>query len=220
MKKGLALLVAGSAIAMAAPAMAQENPTFTGPRVEALVGYDINKPGSSQDIDNADDLDQSMEGASYGVGIGYDFAMGGALIGIEGEYMGSTAETDYDTAAFETFGVGNVEAGDDLYVGLRAGILATPQTLLYVKGGYTNASYNILTSNGTNNTDNDIDLDGWRIGAGAEYALSPNLFVKGEYRYSKYSEGEVEYGDGGAETDRFDVDMDRHQVMLGLGYRF
>jgi len=219
MLKGLALLAAGSAIALAAPAMAQENPTFTGPRVEALVGYDINKPGSSQDIDNADDLDQSMEGASYGVGVGYDFAMGSALIGVEGEYMGSSAETDYDTAAFETFGVGNVEAGDDLYVGLRAGILASPRALVYVKGGYSNASYNVLTSDGTTNTDTDIDLDGWRVGAGAEYALSNNLFVKGEYRYTNYGEGEVE-GPNGGESDRFDIDMDRHQVMLGLGYRF
>ncbi|WP_347303621.1 outer membrane beta-barrel protein [Croceibacterium sp. TMG7-5b_MA50] len=219
MHKGLALLAAGSVIALSAPAMAQENPTFTGPRVEALVGYDINKPGSSQDIDNADDLDQSFEGASYGVGIGYDFAAGGALIGVEGEYMGSSAETDYDTGAFETFGVSNVEAGDDLYLGLRAGILASPRALVYVKGGYTNASYNVLTSNGTANTDTDIDLDGWRVGAGAEYALSNNLFVKGEYRYSNYEEGEVE-GPNGGESDRFDIDMDRHQVMLGLGYRF
>ena len=219
MYKGLALLAAGSAIALAAPAVAQQNSTFTGPRVEALVGYDINKPGSSQDIDNADDLDQSMEGASYGVGIGYDFAAGGALIGIEGEYMGSSAETDYDTAAFETFGVGNVEAGDDLYVGLRAGILASPRALVYVKGGYSNASYNVLTSNGRENTDTDIDLDGWRVGGGVEYALSSNLFLKGEYRYTNYGEGEVE-GPNGAESDRFDIDMERHQVMAGLGYRF
>jgi outer membrane immunogenic protein len=219
MYKGLALLAAGSAIALAAPATAQQNPTFTGPRVEALVGYDINKPGSSQDIDNADDLDQSMEGASYGVGIGYDFAAGGALIGIEGEYVGSSAETDYDTAAFETFGVGNVEAGDDLYVGLRAGILASPRALVYVKGGYSNASYNVLTSDGRTNTDTDIDLDGWRVGGGVEYALSNNLFLKGEYRYTNYGEGEVE-GPNGGESDRFDIDMDRHQIMAGLGYRF
>jgi len=219
MKKGLALLAAGTAVALALPAAAQENPTFTGPRVEALVGYDITRPGSDQDIDNADDLDQSMEGASYGVGIGYDFAFGGALVGVEGEYMGSTAETDYDTAAFETFGVGNIEAGDDMYVGVRAGFLATPQALVYVKGGYTNTSYNVLATDNVTNTDTDIDLDGWRIGAGAEYALSGNVFVKGEYRYSNYERGEVE-GPSGAESDRFDIDADRHQVMLGLGYRF
>lgn len=219
MNKGLALLAAGSVIAFAAPAMAQQNPTFTGPRVEALVGYDINKPGSSQDIDNADDLDQSMEGASYGVGVGYDFAAGGALLGIEGEYMGSSAETDYDTAAAETFGVGAVEAGRDLYVGLRAGILATPRALLYVKGGYTNASYNVLTRAGGDTTDTDINLDGYRIGGGVEYALDTNLFLKGEYRYSNYGDGEVR-GPDGIRSDRFDIDMDRHQIIAGLGYRF
>jgi outer membrane immunogenic protein len=219
MYKGLALLAAGSAIALSAPAMAQQNPTFTGPRVEALVGYDINRPGSDQDIDNADDLDQSFEGASYGVGVGYDFAAGGALLGIEGEYMGSSAETDYDTGAIQTFGVGAVEAGRDLYIGARAGILATPRTLLYVKGGYTNASYNVLTRAEGATTDTDINLDGYRVGGGAEYAVSPNLFVKAEYRYSNYGEGEVR-GPDGIRSDRFDVDMDRHQIMAGLGYRF
>jgi outer membrane immunogenic protein len=219
MKKGLALLAAGSALAFALPAAAQENPAFTGPRVEALVGYDITKPGSTQDVDNADDIDQSMEGAAYGVGIGYDFAAGGALIGIEGEYMGSTAETDYDIAGVQTFGVSNIEAGDDLYVGLRAGVLATPQTLVYVKGGYTNASYNVLASDNVTNTDTDIDLDGWRAGAGVEYALSTNMFIKGEYRYSNYGEGEVE-APSGLESDRFDIDADRHQVVVGVGMRF
>jgi len=219
MKKGLALLAAGSAVAFAFPAMAQENPAFTGPRVEALVGYDINRPGSTQDVDDADDLDQSMEGASYGVGIGYDFAFGGALVGIEGEYMGSTAKTDYDTAGVETFGVSNIEAGDDLYLGVRAGVLATPQTLIYAKGGYTNASFNVLSTDNETNTETDIDLDGWRIGAGVEHALTPNLFLKGEYRYSKYEEAEVE-APSGLESDRYEIDSDRHQLMLGVGYRF
>lgn len=218
MKKGIALLAAGTAVALALPAAAQENPTFTGPRVEALGGYDINRPGSTQDTDDNDDIDQSTEGFAYGVGLGYDFAAGGALVGIEGEYMGSTAKTDYDTAALQTFGVGNIEAGDDLYLGVRAGVLATPQTLVYAKGGYTNTSYNVL-ANDQSNSDVDIDLDGWRVGAGVEQAISPNLFGKLEYRYSKYEEGEVE-APGGAEGDRFEIDSDRHQVMVGLGYRF
>jgi len=219
MKKGLALLAAGAAVALALPAAAQENPTFTGPRVEGLVGYDITKPGSSQDIDNAGDIDQSMEGVSYGIGIGYDHAVGGAVLGIEGEYMGSSAKTDYDTAAFQTFGVSNIEAGDDLYVGVRAGVLATPRTLVYVKGGYTNASYNVLATDNLTNTDTDIDLDGWRVGGGVEYAISPSTYVKAEYRYSNYEKGEVE-APSGLESDRFDIDADRHQVMLGLGVRF
>ncbi|MBC7159554.1 MAG: porin family protein [Porphyrobacter sp.] len=219
MKKVLSLLAATSAVAIAAPALAQENPAFTGPRIEALVGYDSVRPGSSQDIDNADDLDQSLDDIAYGVGAGYDFAWGGAVVGVEGEYLWSEAKSDYDLAAIRTFGVSNVDAGEDLYIGLRAGFLATPQTLIYAKGGYTNASFDVLATDNVTDTRSDIDLDGWRIGAGVEYAMTPNVFVKGEYRYSNYGEGEFE-GPSGTESDRFDIDADRHQVMLGLGYRF
>jgi len=219
MKKGLALLAAGSAVAFALPAAAQENPAFTGPRVEALIGYDSTRPGSSQDIDNAEDIDQSVDDVAYGVGVGYDFAFGGALVGVEGEWVQSEAKTDYDTAAFQTFGVSNMDAGRDLYVGVRAGVLATPQTLVYGKVGYTNARYNVLATDNTTDVGTRIDLDGWRVGAGVEHALTPNVFLKGEYRYSNYEEGEVQ-GPSGLESDRFDIDADRHQVMLGVGYRF
>ena len=64
-----------------------------------------------------------------------------------------------------------------------------------------------------------VDLDGWRIGAGAEYAMNDKMFLKLEYRYSNYSRGEVDFEDG-ADSDRFDVDLDRHQVMAGVGVRF
>jgi len=219
MKKTFALLAAGSALAFALPAAAQDNAAFTGPRVEALVGYDSTSPGSSEDIDNAEDIDQSMDDVAYGVGVGYDMAFSGAVIGVEGEYVHSEAQTEYDTVGFENFGVGNLEAGRDLYVGVRAGVLVTPRTLAYAKAGYTNASYNVLATDNVTDVDTDIDLDGWRVGAGLEYAVSENMFVKGEYRYSNYEEGEVE-GPSGVESDRFDIDADRHQVMLGVGVRF
>tara|TARA_E500000305_G_scaffold58953_1_gene47078 strand:+ start:593 stop:1258 length:666 start_codon:yes stop_codon:yes gene_type:complete len=221
MNKGFALFLATAAAlpAMGTAAQAQDNSTFTGPRVEALVGYDITRPGSSVDIDNADELDQSIEDITYGAGIGYDFAVGGVVLGIEGEYMESEAKTEFDTADFSGFGVGNVEAGRDIYVGARAGILATPNTLVYAKGGYTNARFDLLATDNTTDTETDLDLDGWRVGAGIEHALSENLFIKGEYRYSNYEEGEVE-APSGLESDRFDVDMDRHQILMGVGYRF
>jgi Opacity protein and related surface antigens len=223
MKKGLALLAAGSAVAFALPAAAQENPAFTGPRIEALVGYDSSKPGSSEDIDNAEDIDQSLDGIAYGVGIGYDFGFNGVVVGIEGEWLETDADTDYDVFAPVAFGVSNIDSGRDLYAGIRVGTLVTPQTLLYAKGGYTNARYNVAgidSTTGTRvDTDTNIDLDGWRIGAGVEHAITPNVFGKLEYRYSNYEKGEVQ-APSGAESDRFDIDSDRHQVMVGVGYRF
>lgn len=220
MKKGIALILASaSAAALAMPAAAQDNSNFTGPRIEGVAGYDISRPGSSEDIDNAADLDQSVDDLAYGVGVGYDVALGGVVVGVEAEWVESEAQSEYDTTAFTDYGVGNVSAGRDLYAGIRVGVPVTPSTLVYAKGGYTNAQYDMLATDNTTDINNDIDLDGWRVGAGIEQNLGGSFFVKGEYRYSNYGQGEIE-APSGLESDRFDVDIDRHQFMVGAGLRF
>ena len=63
MTKGIALLLAaGSAVALASPAQAQEDREFNGPWVGAVGGYDRNQAGSSQDDGVNADLDQNAEG--------------------------------------------------------------------------------------------------------------------------------------------------------------
>ena len=218
----ISAVLAASLAAAASPALAQEvNSTFTGPRVEALVGYDITRAGSTVDNDIDEDDDESIDGLLYGVGVGYDIAVGGAVIGIEGEWVDGTAKTEYtQTGDFEGFGLGSVETGRDLYVGVRAGILATPTTLVYVKGGYTNARFNVLASDGETELSQNFDTDGWRLGAGAEVALAENMFVKAEYRYSNYSEGELDFEADVPDSERFGIDTDRHQFVVGVGIRF
>ncbi len=221
MKKIAAMLVAGSTIAIATPAMAQSaDDTFTGPRVEALVGYDDLKAGSSVDDDGNENNDQSIEGVTYGIGVGYDVDLGGAVVGVEGEWTDSTAKTEFADGDFEGFGFGRVDAGRDLYIGARAGAKVQPDLLLYAKGGYTNAKLNVLANDGVTEFDQDYNLDGFRVGAGAEYAMSENSFFKLEYRYSNYKEGEVDFDGTLPDSERFDVDLDRHQVMAGFGLRF
>lgn len=211
----VAALLSGT---LAVPAFAQDaNPTFTGPRIEGTLGYDHVGAGSSVSNNNGRD-DQKIDGLLYGGGIGYDFAAGGVVLGVEGEITGSTAKSErraYDS----TFGFGRVSAGRDLYAGARAGILASPNTLLYVKGGYTNAKLNVLAGDTTQTTDTSFKLDGWRAGAGVERALSGTSFAKLEYRYSNYSDARLQYGTG-ATSGRFDIDTDRHQVVASYGIRF
>jgi outer membrane immunogenic protein len=212
----VAALLTGAAVA--APALAQDvAPTFTGPRVEAILGYDHVGAGSDIDNDNGRD-DQSIDGLLYGVGAGYDINLGQAVVGIEGEYTDSTAKSDrYDYT--DTFGFGRVSQGRDLYVGARAGILANPSTLIYVKGGYTNSKLKVLAGDTNQTTDESFKLDGWRVGAGVERAISDHSFAKVEYRYSNYNKGHISYLDGATSSD-FDVDTDRHQVVASVGYRF
>ncbi len=223
MKTTAALLVAGSLLATAAPAMAQssDDSPFTGFRVEGLAGYDVTQAGSSVDDDSSADNDQSIDGFNYGVGVGYDVDAGGVVLGLEGEISDSTAKTEFADGDWEGFGLGNVETGRDLYVGARVGVKAAPDMLLYAKGGYTNARYNLNSTFDGEEYNARIDTDGYRVGAGMEYALSDNTFAKLEYRYSNYSDAEVDYENPDlTDTDFGSIDTDRHQVMAGFGMRF
>lgn len=223
MRKLFIVLAGGSAL-VSVPALAQtaadEGSTFTGPRVEAILGYDINKAGSSVDDDVNEDNNHTTKGLLYGVGVGYDVDLGGAVIGAEAELTDSTAKTGFDNGQFAGFGIGNVKANRDIYVGARVGAKVSPKVLLYAKGGYTNAKFDVRSSDGTTTFRDDLDADGYRLGAGAEYAFSKNTFAKVEYRYSNYKKAEIDLDGTLPDSERFKVDTDRHQIAAAVGWRF
>lgn len=193
-----AALLAGTAFA--APAFAQStDASFTGPRAEAVVGWDHVEDGSVYDA--------SKDGAVYGGAIGYDFQAGSAVLGVEGEVTGATTR-ERDTGVLVAGDSLRVKAGRDLYVGGRVGFTVGGNALIYAKGGYTNARINTRYTSPTTNIDVSDDIDGWRLGAGAEVKLNDKVYLKGEYRYSKYDDS-----DSG-------IDARRHQVVGGVGIRF
>ncbi|OZA92096.1 MAG: autotransporter outer membrane beta-barrel domain-containing protein [Erythrobacter sp. 34-65-8] len=222
MKKTIAALLAGSTFLVAVPASAQavdESP-FTGLRVQAVTGYDSVTAGSDDDDDINDNNDQTADGILYGAAVGYDIDFGGVVVGPEAEFTFSSADTDFNDGDFENFGFGNVSAERDLYLGARIGAKVGENALAYVKGGYTNATFDIRSNDGTREFREGYDTDGYRIGGGVEVALSQNMFINAEYRYSNYSKAEVDFEGTLPDTERFNVDLDRHQVAVGLGMRF
>lgn len=183
-------LAAVAAAAFAAPAFAQDTAAtgpapdaqFAGFRVEALTGYDnVGVRGA-----------RNPDGVIYGAGIGYDIQADGWVFGVEGEYADSSTKTNLG-------GGFRVVSDRDLYVGGRVGFVAGDSLLVYAKAGYTNAR---LETDGPG-ADFGVNLDGFRLGAGVEFALGTNLFVKGEYRYSNYESGGT-----------------RNQGLVGVGFRF
>lgn len=224
MKKICAILAAGTALAAAAPAFAQDATpaeAFSGLRVEALAGYDHIRSGSSEDVDTTRDLKQSIDGVEYGAGIGYDVPVGTNMtIGAEAEITESSASRDYNNSQPTVFNLGNVDAGRQYYFGGRLGYAVAPSTLVYVKGGYTNARFNLQGTDGTTNLRQRLDTDGWRAGAGIEQKMGSNAFVKLEYRYSNYGEAEFDFNGQTPDSSRFDIDTDRHAVLAGVGVRF
>jgi len=188
-------------LGLSASAFAQADAPFTGPRVEAIIGYDNIQDGS-------DGVSEGGDGLLYGGGIGFDFQAGGFVVGAEGEITGSTADSR-STGVILPGDSFRIDAGRDLYVGGRVGIAAAPQILAYLKGGYTNQRVESRYALGTGIAIDKSNLDGFRVGAGLEYQMGPRTYVKAEYRYSNY--GDVE---------GFDIDADRHQGLAGVGFRF
>ncbi|MEN2786871.1 outer membrane protein [Sphingomonas qilianensis] len=190
------------ALGLAAPAFAQDVPVeaapFTGPRVEAIAGYDHLGGENGSD------------GVVYGGQIGYDAQVGGVILGVEGELTGATTKSDDANvlAAGDRF---RVKAGRDLYAGARLGYAISPVAMIYAKAGYTNAQIESRYTAGVVTIRDKEDAEGYRLGAGLEYKMSGNAYVKAEYRYSNYNN--LDGGD-------VDIDLDRHQVLAGVGVRF
>ncbi len=138
--------MAVAAFACSTPAMAQ---TFTGPRVGAVVGV----------------LDDDIFGTStktYGANVGYDIDVGGAVVGVTGEWQDSN------------------DTGRELAAIARVGAKVGDSALVYALGGYSNLG----VGSGTG-----VELDGYRLGAGVEIALGKNAYVNLEQRYSNYEFG-------------------------------
>jgi outer membrane immunogenic protein len=192
----IAGLIAG---AFATPAFAQVAPPPPGPQagfhVEGLLGYDSAR--IYQDSDG---------GLLYGIGAGYDFRAGRILLGITAEAVESTNHGCIQGLAVPGDSLCS-RAGRDLYIGGRAGANVARNVLLYATAGYTNARFRVDyddgTPGGTSTFGYSQNLDGARVGLGAELGIGRNAFIRTEARYSNYEGG-----------------SDRGQVVGGFGFRF
>ena len=155
-----------TAVALASPAVAQEQPgNFEGAHIEVIGGYDL----LSADGEEA-------SGGLYGISGGYDFRGGSNVVfGIEAEAAESTGDVCESGVC--------LDASRDLYIGGRVGTVVSDSALLYAKLGYTNARFeldeDVLD-------DDDVTLDGVRAGVGIEWATGTPVVARIEYRYSNY----------------------------------
>lgn len=205
--KAISLALAASTLAIATPAFAQEESTTGGKFVAgAIIGVDRVELES-------DGVTGRDEDAVFGVTAGYDIETATGLVyGIEAEYTDSSLGVDF-TDVLDAGDRLSINAGRDLYVGGRLGFRPGPNGLLYVKGGYTNASIELEYDDGTGVLSEEESFDGFRIGAGGEIDLGRNYGIRLEYRYSDY--GSI-FDDGFGTS----VNMSRHQGIVTLLGKF
>lgn len=218
-------------LASAAPALAQdtagptdtttsaptEGATFTGPRAEIFGGWD--RVGTRARYDGGTTRATSRDHKSAvtaGGLLGYDMPIGNRLTaGVFGSYAISTAKScDY---ADGSGGYGGcLKSGRELEGGARIGYKATPKTLVYLKGAYVNGQIRAKYGDGVDYVGGHANRDGWRAGAGAEYALNKHAYLKAEYDYTRFSSFNAE-DLGVADTS---LRYDRNQVLAGFGLHF
>src|SRR4051794_7155609 len=186
---------------VAAPALAAP---FDGPYVGAQVGWQSEKTRDVKSSFGTIPVNDTKDSVTGGVFVGYDatinrrFVVGaeaGVDLASDDEVQASSAGTNY-----------LVDPKYSFDVTARAGYLVDPKTLLYVRGGYTNARVRATIVNGTAIESASRSEDGWLAGAGVERQVAQNVTARLEYRFSKFSEG--------------DGKDDRHRVLAGLAYRF
>ena len=193
MKKLIACTTVAAVAALAAPAAAQTVPAPTGPRVEAIVGYDALRVDLEDFV-----VDEKLKDNDlfYGVGAGYDFAVTpGISAGVDVELSGSNNKADFDDGEENA----EIRTGRDAYVGGRLTVPVSQAANVYVKAGYTN----LKVKGEIEGVEDSFNLDGARIGAGAQFGIGGGAYLGGEYRFSNYEQ-----------------DLTRHQVAATLGMRF
>jgi outer membrane immunogenic protein len=199
-----AFLLALAAIGFTATAaQAQDTTTsssngtsFRGIRIEADAGGDrFQSQGNHNDK------------FGYGGTIGFDGQLGDRIvIGAEGSYWRAN---DWNQNCSGASG-GTVchKSFDEYGAAVRAGVLATPQLLIFAKGGYVNNEQRKRLDTPTGGYYDHFNTDGYQVGGGVEYSLTGEgtrmpLYVNAQYVYSQYSDHTA-----------------RQRVMAGVGLRF
>jgi outer membrane immunogenic protein len=157
------------------------------------------------------------DGFLGGVHAGYNYQMGGMVLGLEGDFEGSDVSggarvlAPFTSSAFDSRWQGSLRG--------RVGAAFGP-SLLYVTGGaaFADLRYAYQVGAGPVETFNRTKT-GWTLGAGAEYAISPNWSTRLEYRYTDF--GSVTNASVVAAPGfSYQQDPSFHTVRLGVSYRF
>ena len=150
------------------------------------------------------------EGVFGELTIGYDYMLTQRmLVGVYADYRFGNIATTLDIGAPLGFNADvTLDHGYDILA--RLGYLVTPSTLAYVLGGYSHQHFDLSTSIGFGL---DWDSDGYVVGAGMETVLAGNWSLKGEYRYTEYSDEDFGL------TGLLDVTASTHTFHAALNYR-
>ncbi len=204
--------------ALSAPAFAETVP-FSGGFVGVQGGWQqdrqrLDVTGTSAGVPYASQFRDSQSGVAYGGQVGFDFKLSpNFVLGLEAAATGRTG-TDGTTDSFgNTY---RLKTGRTFDGTARLGYLLSPDSLLYVRGGYSNAKFiaDLNTSHGS------INKGGYVAGVGYEQYLASNISARIEYDYSKYGSDDLSNTVAGSGLTSASARYTRNAVKAGVNLHF
>lgn len=192
---------AAIAVALSAPIHAQDMfaGAFNGPYGGVFLGYaDYDLEFSDDPVFSGTSID--ISGAEFGVYGGYGRTFDRFYLAGEVEFGGGPEVTGI-------FGIDGLDLDVEQTYGVSvlAGYVTSLDTLLYARIGYQRAEVRDVIDS------RDENFDGVRYGAGAEYAVTENVRLRGEYVFTDY---------GNEDIDGTDIDVRQNLFRVGLAYEF
>lgn len=147
-------------------------------------------------------LGDDFNGGIFGAFVGAQMQNGNFVYGIEGDLNYNWNDEDYVVAGVPA------NIGTDWSGSVRGRLgYAMDRALIYGTAGWAVTRGFVDTAAG----DESETFNGYTVGAGIDYALTDNVFARGEYRFSDYGDETI----GGT-----NVDFNQHSIMVGVGVKF
>jgi outer membrane immunogenic protein len=219
-----AFLLGSTALAAAADAIVDEVVVvdtaynWSGVYVGGQVGYAFGSADYTlEELESGFDYEHDPDGFIGGVYAGYNYQFtNGVVLGGEADIVWGDVE---DSSVAQ--GNDNFSATTSIdWMGaarLRLGY-AMGRFLPYVAAGVAFGQFDFVERDeGDFYGEADEDLIGWTLGLGAEYAVTDNWIVRGEYRYTDFDDQDfVEQ----PVDDDWSAKLRSHDIRLGIAYKF
>lgn len=155
---------------------------FNGPRLGIEASYE--------------DYGSGADGEAVAAIAGWDFAIGNAfVVGLEGRYtIHGVSGSETTTTPAGLLQTEDISINDNWGVSARLGYAVSDNVLLFGQGGYEKLDINAVRTvraqvcappNGCLVSRNDFSFndDMWTVGLGAEWAVTKNMRLRGQYTY-------------------------------------
>lgn len=194
---------------------------YVGAQAGYVVGGNVEQTYKDFDAGPWFDYDLKPDGAFGGLYAGYNHQFSNSIVlGVEADFaagdVGATGETKVYLGYESTTDIDWTGS-----VRVRAGY-AIDRFLPYATGGVAFGRFSFeerAEDYGVRQTA-DVDVSGWTIGAGAEYALTDKVILRGEYRMTDFNQKNFAGQDDFGAVDNFAGKLRTHDLRVGVAYKF